>query len=97
MLAKQEEYAGLTAKRRRLGGVESETELKSIRPEEMSDGITPRTRARLLILYGSETGTAEDVAEMIGRESRRLLFDTRVMAMDTYASVLLPQSIFFRQ
>lgn len=49
----------------------------------------------MLILYGSETGTAEDVAELIGREAKRRLFHTRVMAMDTYARAkegfLLPQ------
>jgi sulfite reductase alpha subunit-like flavoprotein len=44
-------------------------------------------RPGLLILYGSETGTAEDVAELIGREAKRHLFHTRVMAMDTYARV----------
>jgi hypothetical protein len=49
----------------------------------------------LLILYGSETGTAEDVAELIGREAKRRLFNTRVMAMDTYARVHLITYHFF--
>ncbi len=41
----------------------------------------------LLILYGSETGTAQDVAEMIGREASRRWFNTRVQSMDHYATV----------
>ena len=28
-------------------------------------------RGRLVVLYGSQTGTAEDLAERIGREARR--------------------------
>ncbi|KAG2186396.1 hypothetical protein INT43_002834 [Umbelopsis isabellina] len=38
----------------------------------------------LLILYGSETGCAQDTAERIGRQARRRHFRTRVMAMDEY-------------
>ncbi|KAF7725891.1 NADPH-dependent diflavin oxidoreductase 1 [Apophysomyces ossiformis] len=38
----------------------------------------------LLILYGSETGCAQDVAETIGRQARRRHFRTRVFAMDDY-------------
>jgi sulfite reductase alpha subunit-like flavoprotein len=50
---------------------------------------------RLLVLYGSETGTAEDVAELVGREAKRRLFRTRVMAMDTYARVFIYFSLFY--
>ncbi|GAB5591386.1 NAPDH-dependent diflavin reductase [Umbelopsis nana] len=39
---------------------------------------------RLLILYGSETGCAQDTAERIGRQARRRHFKARVMAMDEY-------------
>lgn len=45
---------------------------------------------RLLVLYGSQTGTAQDVAEQIGREGKRRLFDSSVMAMDEYP---IPQLI----
>ncbi|KAI7853564.1 hypothetical protein BDC45DRAFT_510561 [Circinella umbellata] len=38
----------------------------------------------LLVLFGSETGCAEDVAERIGRQARRRRFRTRVIAMDDY-------------
>lgn len=41
----------------------------------------------LLILYGSETGCAQDTAERIGRQARRRHFRTRVMAMDEYDKV----------
>eukprot|EP00123_Amoebidium_parasiticum_P003611 comp14899_c1_seq1/m.11448 comp14899_c1_seq1/g.11448 ORF comp14899_c1_seq1/g.11448 comp14899_c1_seq1/m.11448 type:complete len:602 (-) comp14899_c1_seq1:75-1880(-) len=39
---------------------------------------------RLLVLYASQTGTAEEVAERIAREGKRRHFKTRVMAMDAY-------------
>lgn len=39
---------------------------------------------RLLVLYGSQTGTAQDVAEQIGRDGNRRLLNCAVMAMDEY-------------
>ncbi|ORZ00667.1 hypothetical protein BCR43DRAFT_452752 [Syncephalastrum racemosum] len=42
---------------------------------------TPRD---LLVLYGSETGCAHDVAERLGRQARRRRFHARVLAMDEY-------------
>jgi sulfite reductase alpha subunit-like flavoprotein len=39
---------------------------------------------RLVVLYGSQTGTAEDVAGRVGREARRRYFQTTVAAMDAY-------------
>lgn len=39
---------------------------------------------RFLILYGSQTGTAQDVAERIGRKARRYMFRVTVLAMDDY-------------
>ncbi|GLC34942.1 hypothetical protein PLESTM_000256800 [Pleodorina starrii] len=44
----------------------------------------------LLILYGSQTGNAQDVAERIGREARLRLFSHRVMSMDSYDVSRLP-------
>ncbi|KAI8393659.1 uncharacterized protein BYT42DRAFT_551807 [Radiomyces spectabilis] len=43
----------------------------------------------LLILYGSETGSAQDVAENIGRQARRRRFRIRVLAMDDYDKLQL--------
>ncbi|KAJ3092732.1 NADPH-dependent diflavin oxidoreductase 1 [Quaeritorhiza haematococci] len=39
---------------------------------------------RLLILYGSQTGTAEEVAERIAREGRKCNYSVQVFAMDEY-------------
>lgn len=41
----------------------------------------------LVILFGSQTGTAEDVAQRIGRESQRRHIKTRVMPLDDYEIV----------
>jgi hypothetical protein len=42
-----------------------------------------------LILYGSETGNSQDVAEELGRVAERLHFVTRVREMDLVAIVCL--------
>ncbi|RHZ61877.1 hypothetical protein Glove_345g36 [Diversispora epigaea] len=39
---------------------------------------------QLLILYGSQTGYAQDIAERIERQARRRLFKTRLFSMDSY-------------
>ena len=39
---------------------------------------------RILILYGSQTGTAQDLAENIWRESKRFYFKSTVKSMDDY-------------
>ncbi|NXL67286.1 NDOR1 oxidoreductase, partial [Chordeiles acutipennis] len=38
---------------------------------------------KLLVLFGSQTGTAQDVAERIGREAKRRHFQCRVEALDS--------------
>lgn len=38
----------------------------------------------LTILYGSQTGTAQDISENIWRESKRYHFEGGVKAMDDY-------------
>lgn len=38
----------------------------------------------LLVLYGSQTGTAQDTAERIGRQAQRRRMKVRVEALDTY-------------
>lgn len=43
-----------------------------------------------LVLYGSETGNAQDVAEEIGRLTQRLRFDTTVLDLDSIEIVGLP-------
>lgn len=54
-------------------------ELKS-KMEEESDGVL----RKLVVLYGSQTGTAEEVAERIGRGARRRFIVPNVLAMDDY-------------
>lgn len=39
---------------------------------------------KLIVLYGSQTGTAQDIAENIWRMSKRYHFVGGVMAMDDY-------------
>lgn len=39
---------------------------------------------KLLILYGSQTGTAQDVADKVYREAKRRHFSARVTALDSY-------------
>ena len=44
-------------------------------------------RPRILVLYGSQTGTAKDVAERIFRDGRRHHFSATFLALDNYAIV----------
>ena len=41
----------------------------------------------LLILYATETGNAQDAADRIARECRRVLFTSRVLSMHAYQPV----------
>uniref|UniRef100_A0A3Q1LJM5 NADPH-dependent diflavin oxidoreductase 1 n=2 Tax=Bos TaxID=9903 RepID=A0A3Q1LJM5_BOVIN len=45
--------------------------------------------ARLLVLFGSQTGTAQDVSERLGREARRRQLSCRVEELDSYPVVNL--------
>lgn len=44
---------------------------------------------RLLVLYGSQTGTAQDVADRVVREAKRRHFSARAVALDSYNVVRL--------
>lgn len=52
---------------------------------------------KLLILYGSQTGTAQDVAEKIYREAKRRHFSAKVIALDSYniSSLIHEQMVIF--
>ena len=39
---------------------------------------------RVSVLFGSQTGTAQEVAERIGREAKRRFLSVTVMALDDY-------------
>ena len=43
-----------------------------------------------LVLYGSETGNAQDLAEELGRTAQRLHFSTEVIPLDSVEPVCLP-------
>lgn len=47
----------------------------------------PNSSRRILVLYGSQTGTAEEVAERIGREGKRRHLKVDIEAMDDYDKV----------
>ncbi|XP_017315977.2 NADPH-dependent diflavin oxidoreductase 1 [Ictalurus punctatus] len=51
----------------------------------------------LLLLYGSQTGTAQDTAERIGRQAQRRRIRVRVQALDTYnvANLILESLVVF--
>ncbi|KAF9582529.1 NADPH-dependent diflavin oxidoreductase 1, partial [Lunasporangiospora selenospora] len=49
---------------------------------------------RILFLYGSQTGCAQDVAENAAREARRMHFSAAVSAMDDYDRSLLIREHF---
>jgi sulfite reductase alpha subunit-like flavoprotein len=55
-------------------------EMVAHRQRQQHDGTQDDRTA--LVLYGSETGSAQDVAEELGRLAERLRFMTRVCEMD---------------
>lgn len=42
-----------------------------------------------LVMYGTETGTAQDLAEEAGRMLERLYFDTDIVGLDNVSTVRL--------
>lgn len=38
----------------------------------------------LLVLYGSQTGSAQDTAQRVGRQAQRRQLQVRVLALDSY-------------
>ena len=54
----------------------------------MSDPSSDTDEVRsLLILYATETGNAQDAADYIARECRRIRFQCRVANVDSYSLV----------
>lgn len=54
----------------------------------MSDALTHKPRKRsAIILYGTETGNAQEVAEELGVVTERLHFLTQVSELNSYTPV----------
>lgn len=47
---------------------------------DMSDNCRPA----IPVLYGTETGNAQDLAELLAKRLKRLRFDAKVFGMDEY-------------
>ena len=54
----------------------------------MADGLSRNSR-RISVLFGSQTGTAQEVAERIAREGKRRYLSVCVLALDDYNVVSL--------
>lgn len=52
--------------------------------------VSDLSHPSLLVLFGSQTGNAQDVAEHIGREAKRRRYVPRVLAMDAFTVQSLP-------
>ena len=52
--------------------------------------MTAEARRAALVVYGSETGNAQDVAEELGRLAERLRFDTHVAELNAISLVRPP-------
>lgn len=48
---------------------------------------SPQQPRRALVVYGSETGNAQDVAEEMGRVAERLRFETEVAELNAISLV----------
>ncbi|KAF9178794.1 NADPH-dependent diflavin oxidoreductase 1 [Haplosporangium sp. Z 767] len=68
-------------------------EQDSIDPRHL-EHISIHSPRRILFLYGSQTGCAQDVAENAAREARRMHFSASVSAMDDYDRSLLIREHF---
>ena len=50
----------------------------------MADDLSKIPGRKISVLYGSQTGTAQEVAERIGREAKRRYLSASVLALDDY-------------
>ena len=69
------------------GGMQDETKAMA-RPDEQVQRAPVIKDRTMIILYGSETGNSEDIAEELGSIAERLRFQTRVDEMDNVKLVL---------
>lgn len=55
----------------------------------MADDLAKNNNSKISVLFGSQTGTAQEVAERIGREAKRRYLSVGVLALDDYNVVSL--------
>lgn len=65
----------------------SSPEELSLEKLTISDQPPSVSKRQMLILYGSQTGCAQDVAERMSRQARRRHFAVRLYSMDEYDRV----------
>lgn len=75
-----------------VAGVRAGGECGGSRQERGVPRGQPMPSARLLVLFGSQTGTAQDVSERLGREARRRQLSCRVEELDSYPVVRAPRT-----
>lgn len=63
-------------------------------PPTRSPFISRMSPRVLLILYATETGTTQDVADKVARELRRIHFKCRISSIDQYPIVGRPLPVF---
>lgn len=51
---------------------------------KMADDLSKISGRKISVLYGSQTGTAQEVAERIGREAKRRHLSASVLVLDDY-------------
>lgn len=73
---------------------QSQLNLSSHVDPHQLDHISIHSPRRILFLYGSQTGCAQDVAENAAREARRMHFSASVSSMDDYDRVRRPYCVF---
>ena len=60
------------------------------------EGEKTQSARKISVLYGSQTGTAQEVAERIGREAKRRYITAAVLPLDEYNVVSLGTYFYFR-
>ena len=58
--------------------------LPKLKLTKMADDLSKISGRKISVLYGSQTGTAQEVAERIGREAKRRHLSASVLALDDY-------------
>ncbi len=74
----------------RPGQLDRQTDAIMMAHSAILGACLPLSHPNMVVLYGPETGCARDVAERVGREAERRCMSPRVIAMDDYDVIGLP-------